>query len=183
METYWQSKDAKAFADALEATVPNGAVALVNQSTSANGQHHTRVHEQIAVDLARWIPPRFAVFVSGLVLRYANGEVTTEASQAAAQEVATAVAPKEPIRAAGLPAALLQWWSKRDEGPEAIKGTGADLKTLTGNTANCTHFIKLNNGINHTATGRTTEQLRVEAQIKRTPGDRMQTPNLCLVAY
>lgn len=182
---YFRSKTAKAYLKALERSLQNCRDPLVKTTvTGDNAGRATWVHEQVAVDLARWISPEFAVFVSGLVLRYAKGELTTEESRAAAKEVAAAAAPvEEPARATAPPAALLQWWGKRDEGREANKDTGAHLKALTANAAKGWHFATLNENINYAATGRTTKQLRVEAKIKKTPRDRMQTPNLCLVAY
>jgi hypothetical protein len=53
------------------------------------------VHPQLAIHLASWCLPTFAVKVTALVLRYLTGQVTTEESRAAAKIVAERAAPPE----------------------------------------------------------------------------------------
>ena len=153
---------------------------LVIQETGYGpGKQGTWVHPDIAVEVAGWCSLKLKIQINRLVSRYLRGELTTDESRAAAEEAAKVVHVVDEAP----PAALVQWWSKRDEGREANKDTGADLKALTGNVAKGWHYSQLNEGINHAATGRTTKQLRAEAKIKKTPRDRMQKANLCLVAY
>ena len=66
--------------------------------TNFNGPNHQRgtwVHPQLAINLASWCSPTFAVKVTALVLRYLTGQVTTEESRAAAKTVAERAAPPE----------------------------------------------------------------------------------------
>lgn len=64
--------------------------------TGPNNQRGTWVHPQLAINLASWCSPTFAVKVTELVLRYLSGQVTTEESRAAARTVnERAAAPAE----------------------------------------------------------------------------------------
>ena len=185
---YQKAKDSKAFLAALQASIPNGPDGLVQYEKGSNSERRTWVHEQIAIDLARWISPRFGVWMSGLVLRYARGQVTTEESARAAAEVArgsVAVVDDKAVGAA-FPG-LLEWHAKRGEGRRETKNKNAVLQQATGNKAAGGHFGEMNDAINLGATGRRTQQLRVQAgwtaKCKRTPRNRMQHANLCLIAY
>jgi hypothetical protein len=55
----------------------------------------TWIHPRLAIHLASWCSPTFAVKVTALVLRYLTGQVTTEESRAAAKTVAERAAPPE----------------------------------------------------------------------------------------
>ena len=55
---------------------------------TVGGDHSgTWIHYRLAMDLARWISPKFAVQVDKLVIRYLSGEVTTEESINASKEM------------------------------------------------------------------------------------------------
>ena len=77
------------FLDELASTVRIRTTDLVQQSTGGNGERHTWIHHQVAIHLAQWCSPKFAVAVTTLVSRYLQGEITTEESQAAAGLLAT----------------------------------------------------------------------------------------------
>ena len=55
---------------------------LVVSNPGRNGG--TWVHRKVALHLAQWISPDFAIWIADLVERYARGKVTTEESMAAA---------------------------------------------------------------------------------------------------
>lgn len=185
---YQKAKDSKAFLGALQSSIPNGADGLVQYEKGSNSERRTWVHEQIAIDLARWISPRFGVWMSGLVLCYARGQITTEQSRGAAADVARATVPvvDDKTVEAAFPG-LLKWHAKRGEGRRETKNKNAVLQKVTGNKASGSHFGEMNDAINLGATGKRTQQLRVQAgwtaKCKKTPRDRMQHANLCLIAY
>ena len=78
---YIRGDDTKKFMAAFKAGYP----ALKNLVISQRGGNHagTWVHPQVAVHLASWISPAFAVAVTRLVTRYTGGQVTTAESEAA----------------------------------------------------------------------------------------------------
>ena len=64
--------------------------------TIVNGplsMHGAWVHPQLAIHLAAWCSPTFAVKVTALVVRYLTGQVSTAESQAAAQLIRERSAP------------------------------------------------------------------------------------------
>jgi hypothetical protein len=70
---------------------------LVTQEGGSNGNRHTWVHEDVALDLAAWISLDFKAWMINLVKRYVRGQVTTEESRAVAaqvQQAQTAVQPQ-----------------------------------------------------------------------------------------
>lgn len=82
-----------------------GALLVQVISDGPNRQRGTWVHPRVAIHLAQWCSPKFAVKVVDLVFRYTLGKVTTEESQAAARIAQQYVQPAreeddEDIRAA-----------------------------------------------------------------------------------
>jgi hypothetical protein len=61
---------------------------IENKNGSQDG---TWVHPRIAIKLATWCSPKFEVEVTDLVLRYMQGDVTTDESRACAAELGTAI--------------------------------------------------------------------------------------------
>lgn len=59
-----KTQKTKAF---LSSTVPIRTVELIKQNTGGNGERHTWVHPQVAINIAQWISPAFDVKVSGWV--------------------------------------------------------------------------------------------------------------------
>ena len=62
-----------------------------------DGQNELRgtwIHPKIAIDFARWISPKFSVAVTDLVVRFLSGDVTTQESQAARENLIEEAAPK-----------------------------------------------------------------------------------------
>ena len=94
---YNQNKESKGFFAALQSSISSAAGDLVQHEKGSNSERRTWVHQQIAIDLARWISPMFGAWMTGLVLRYAKGEVTSEESAAAAAELAQASLPSEAV--------------------------------------------------------------------------------------
>ena len=156
-------------------------VDLVSVQLGGNGERHTWVHRKVAIHLAQWISPDFAVWVTDLVERYVTGQVTTEQSRAAAQEISEAV---EPTRdSPQVPAQLIQWNRQRDDSRELTKTKSDTLKEVTGGKAYSAYW-RNNDAINKAATGKTTKELRVQLGIKKgTPRDRMGAPMLGMIAY
>ena len=78
----------KAFADALAGLETTTQEAeenrFVKYETGADGKRHTWVCPELAIDLARWISPRFGTWMTRLVLRRIRTKVTTEESRAPA---------------------------------------------------------------------------------------------------
>jgi hypothetical protein len=89
---YMRIDTTQAFIQALSSKAGIPALDLV---VSQRGGNHagTWVHHQVAIHLAMWISPEFAVAVTDLVERYLMGRVTTEESQRAAQAVASTIRP------------------------------------------------------------------------------------------
>ena len=90
---YEDTKGASEYKDRLVARSGISMEDLVVPMTGRNSQRHTWVHRKVAIHLAQWISPDFAVWVAELVERYLLGQLTTEESKAAAAEVAAAAAP------------------------------------------------------------------------------------------
>lgn len=183
-KNYWKAKDTKAYVEALEKSVANGAALFDSRKTGPYASRGTWVHEQIAVDLARWISPSFGVFISGLVLRYARGELTTEESKAAAAEVSEALEIKPSH--AGVDFAI-QWNDERGKAKEmtkaassAIQACGDGKRKIGANV-----HISYNDGLNTAVTGRKTSELRRELGLKKscTPRDRMQPEQLAMIQF
>jgi hypothetical protein len=84
-----------AFMNALATSLATSRDALVQSIT--DGPLHGRgtwVHPKLAINLAQWCSPVFAVKVGELVFRYLSGRVTTEESRAAARTVIERAAPQ-----------------------------------------------------------------------------------------
>jgi len=97
---YIKNEDTKRFLTALSRTLIR---VLENLVISSNGGSHagTWVHPQVAIHLASWISPTFAVAVTRLVLRYTSGQVTTAESNATSIAVnnrVTVVADVPPVQ-------------------------------------------------------------------------------------
>jgi hypothetical protein len=58
----------KAFLKELSSSAGIPAVELITQNTGGNGERHTWVHPQVAINIAQWISPQFDVKVSAWVL-------------------------------------------------------------------------------------------------------------------
>ena len=66
---HWNSLNkTKAFLHELASTVGIPTVELISQHTGGNGDRHTWVHPQVAINIAQWISPKFDVKVSAWVL-------------------------------------------------------------------------------------------------------------------
>jgi hypothetical protein len=73
------------YMNALASSLVQPADSLVQSIvTGPNAGRGTWVHPQLAIHLATWCSSEFAVKVTGLVLRYMSGQVTTGESRAAA---------------------------------------------------------------------------------------------------
>jgi hypothetical protein len=87
---YWRSDGAQAFVQALASNVQKRMLDLV--ISQRGGDHSgTWVHHRVAIHLAMWISPEFAVAVTNLVERYLTGRITTIESQEAAQSASNAL--------------------------------------------------------------------------------------------
>ena len=62
-----KTQKTKAFLEVLSSTVLIGTVELIKQNSGGNGERHTWVHPQVAINIAQWISPSFDVKVSGWV--------------------------------------------------------------------------------------------------------------------
>ena len=183
-----RQKSTESYQKRLSAIMGIPRVDLVSAQVGGNGERHTWVHRKVVIHLAQWISPDFAVWVTDLVERYVTGQVTTEESAKTAAEVVRATVPvvDDKTVEAAFPG-LLKWHAKRGEGRRETKNKNVVLQKVTGNRASGGHFGEMNDAINLGATGRRTHQLRVQAgwtaKCKKTPRDRMQHANLCLIAY
>jgi hypothetical protein len=66
---HWNSlSKTKAFLKELSSTVGIPTVELIKQNSGGNGERHTWVHPQVAINIAQWISPQFDVKVSAWVL-------------------------------------------------------------------------------------------------------------------
>ena len=175
---YYDIDRTRLYLSRLSAITGITAKDLVSQTIRSEG---TWVHRKVAIHLAQWISPDFAVWVTDLVERYVTGQVTTEQSRAAAQEISEAV---EPARdSPQIPAQLIQWNRQRDDSRELTKTKSDTLKEVTGGKAYSAYW-RNNDAINKAATGKTTKELRVQLGIKKgTPRDRMGAPMLGMIAY
>ena len=65
----WNRLDkTKAFLKELSSSAGIPALELITQNTGGNGNRHTWVHPQVAINIAQWISPQFDVKVSAWVL-------------------------------------------------------------------------------------------------------------------
>jgi hypothetical protein len=65
---HWkQIERTKAFLQVLSSTVGISAFELIKQNAGGNGERHTWVHPQVAINIAQWISPAFDVKVSAWV--------------------------------------------------------------------------------------------------------------------
>ncbi len=93
---YHELARTKAFIATLSTSVAKTTDQLIiTTTTGPNELRGTYVHRHIAINLAQWISPEFAVAVSELVFRYATGQVTTEESQRVAANIAAQVQVQE----------------------------------------------------------------------------------------
>ena len=66
---HWKSLNkTKSFLHELASKVGIPTVELITQNTGGNGDRHTWVHPQVAINIAQWISPQFDVKVSAWVL-------------------------------------------------------------------------------------------------------------------
>jgi len=65
---YSKSERAQAYLEALQGSLPNGGDLIQIIGAGPNDSRGTYVHPRIAVDLARWINPEFAVWMDGWLL-------------------------------------------------------------------------------------------------------------------
>ena len=154
---------------------------LVQQERGKGKDQNTWIHRKIAVHFAQWVSEDFGIWVGDLVERFLTGQVTTEQSKAAAQEISDAVEPAQELPQVS--AQLIQWNRQRDDSRELTKTKSDTLKEVTGGKAYSAYW-RNNDAINKAATGKTTKELRVQLGIKKgTPRDRMGAPMLGMIAY
>lgn len=85
---YFRSATTRNFLDVLGKYMECDIDLLVQSICDGpNSGRGTWVHRKVAIHLAQWCSPYFAVQVTNLVERYVSGKVTTEESQAAAEIV------------------------------------------------------------------------------------------------
>jgi hypothetical protein len=91
---YLRLERTKSLIEALKSQVEIAplAVKVVHGGTNPG----TWVHPDIAIDAAMWISPKFGLAVSRLVRAFLTGQVTTEQSQAAAQQMQQVVQTVSP---------------------------------------------------------------------------------------
>jgi len=65
---YFKSDRAQAYLKALQGSLPNGGDLVQVTAAGPNESRGTYVHPRLAVDLARWINPEFAVWMDGWLL-------------------------------------------------------------------------------------------------------------------
>ena len=130
---------------------------------------------QVAIHLATWISPEFAVFVVNVADRFLTGQLTTEESLAAASQVAQLFKPEH--------AKLAEWHRQRSEGKTATKASNMTIQVATGNKASAVNYGAIHDSVNWAAAGKKTKQLKRELGIKGTPRDHMATPQLSMIAY
>jgi hypothetical protein len=183
LNDYTRLKDTKAFLDGQAASTGFTALALVQQQQGKNGERHTWVHPEVAIDLARWCSVEFRIKVNRLVLRYLTGQLTTAESQAASEAAAQVVQVVDDSKHGVDVQALLDWHDKRGTAREATKAKSNVLHKVTGGKVNNWSYSKVNNAINRAATGKDTKTLREELKIKGTPRNHMTTAHLALVSY
>ncbi len=93
-KAYRQNANSQAFIAELEGSVRKLTHPLIDQILNGPNQSRgTFVHPHIAINLAQWISPKFAVAVSELVTRYSKGDITTEESRHFAQTLASSSTP------------------------------------------------------------------------------------------
>jgi hypothetical protein len=64
---YNENANTKAYLKDLERTTGHPVVDLIKAQTGANGERHTWVHRKVAIHLAQWISPEFAVQVTSWI--------------------------------------------------------------------------------------------------------------------
>ena len=177
MREYNRQKGTMLFINRLSAIVGIATKDLVSETIRSEG---TWVHRKVAIHLAQWISPDFAIWVTDLVEKFLTGQVTTEQSQAAAAEIAAASRPQT---ARQVSPQLIQWNRQRDDSRQLTKAKSDTLKEVTGGKAHSAYW-RSNDAINKAATGKTTKELRVQLGIKKgTPRDRMGAPMLGMITY
>lgn len=83
---YFQIATTREFLEALQGSLGITRDMLVQSiGVGPNSGRGTWVHRKVAIHLAQWCSPYFAVQVTDLVERYLSGRVTTEESRAAAE--------------------------------------------------------------------------------------------------
>ncbi len=171
---YTRLKSSGAYESRLSAITGIPRKELVSETIRSEG---TWVHRKVAIHLAQWISPDFAVWVTDLVEKFVTGQITTEQSRAAAVEVADAVAPSVPPQ-------LIQWNRQRGDSRDMTKAKSDTLREVTDGKAHSAYW-RTNDAINKGATGKTTKELRVELGIKKgcTPRDRMGAPMLGMITF
>lgn len=178
------TKKTTAFLKRLSSKTQIGISDLV--SSSHGGAHSgTWVHRKVAIHLAQWISPDFAIWVTDLVELFVSGKLTTEQSQAAEREVAAASVFTAPEKHAGV-AFAVEWKEERGKARENTKGASAAIQAAgMERKPGYEVHMKYNDGANWAVTGKRTTVLRQELGLKRgmTPRDRMQPEQLAMVQY
>lgn len=81
---YWRLKKTQAFIKEMSKGIPLASIVHICESGSHTG---TWVHPDVAIDLAAWCSPKFQVAVARLIRRYLSGELTTEESKQASNQL------------------------------------------------------------------------------------------------
>lgn len=113
----------------LQKVGPSPSIMALVQSTPGR-YGGTWVHRKVAIHLAQWCSPYFAVKVADLVDRYVSGKVTTEESQAAAKIAQKAIDDAEyESRKRKLELEEAEWEieKKRQEGKIALQKAKLDI--------------------------------------------------------
>ncbi len=94
--SYRKNQGSTAYAEAVARSLKIVQDRLITyQHDGQYEERGTYVHPHIAIHLAQWIDPDFAVAVTSLVQRYATGQITTEDSQRAAHNLLQRIKPVE----------------------------------------------------------------------------------------
>lgn len=86
-----------AFINALVTSMDRPIEPFQSIVTGPNHQRGTWVHPQLAINLASWCSPTFAVKVTELVFRYMSGQITTAESRAVAKTINERAAPVDEV--------------------------------------------------------------------------------------
>jgi hypothetical protein len=77
---YYKSERTSQYLQALQGSLPNGSDLVQVIGTGPNERRGTYVHPRLAVDLARWISPEFAVWMDGWFMDEVERQAATPAS-------------------------------------------------------------------------------------------------------
>ena len=173
---YYRNQGTGSFLKCLSVSAGISAIELIFQPGGGNNQRHTWVHRKVAIHLAQWISPSFAVWVSDLVEMFLTNQL------APTESIKTIESLNNIIQAVQGVLDVVEWNGKREVAKQLTKAKSSKIHQLTGGKAKAAYWV-VNQALTKSVAGKTPGELKAEHKWSKgdTPRNYMPVGMLSLL--